>query len=165
MALRLIMPFSFESVLSLIPSAEAIPQNIVTTQTPAIYSGLAVVNSTVNPFLTQHHTPGNHHTLEEILYYASVIWLAGVAVMLLYGAGSYLRLRWRVQTSLRIQKNLYVCDDIDTPFILGSLFPKIYLPSGMDSGQLQNVLAHENAHLKRLDHWWKPLGFLLLNVY
>ena len=163
-ALRLVIPFSFESAFSLIPSAEVIPQNITTTQTPAIYSGIPAVNTTVNPLFTQYVTPEDH-TLETILSVASVVWLVGVAVLLLYSMVSYLRLRWRVQASIRIQKNLYACDNVESPFILGILFPKIYIPSGMDDRQLQYVLAHENAHLKRLDHWWKPLGFLLLTVY
>lgn len=163
-ALRLVIPFHFESVLSLIPSAEVIPQNIVTTQTPAIYSGIPAVNSTVNPLFTQHLTPENH-TLETILFFVTVVWLVGVAALLLYSTVSYWRLRWRVQASIRLQHNLYMCDHVESPFILGTLLPRIYIPSGMDSGQLQYVLAHENAHLKRLDHWWKPLGFLLLTVY
>lgn len=163
-ALRLVIPFHFESVLSLIPSAEVIPQNIVTTQTPAIYSGIPAVNSTVNPLFTQHMTPENH-TLETILFFVTVVWLVGVAALLLYSTVSYWRLRWRVQASIRLQHNLYMCDHVESPFILGTLLPRIYIPSGMDSGQLQYVLAHENAHLKRLDHWWKPLGFLLLTVY
>lgn len=163
-ALRLLIPITFESEFSLIPSAEVIPQNITTTQTPAIYSGIPAVNSAVNPLFTQYVTPEDH-TLETILSVASVVWLVGVAVLLLYSAVSYGRLRWRVRVSLRMQSNLYTCDSIETPFILGILFPRIYIPSGMDAGQLQYVLAHENAHLKRLDHWWKPLGFLLLTVY
>lgn len=162
--LRLIMPFSFESELSLIPSAEVIPQDIVTSQTPAIYSGISAVNSTVNPLFTQYLTPEGH-VLEKILWIASVVWLAGVMVLLLYSAVSYWRLRRRVQASIQMQNNLYVCDDVESPFILGSLFPRIYIPSGMDSGYVQYVLAHETAHLKRLDHWWKPLGFLLLTIY
>ena len=163
-ALRLLIPITFESEFSLIPSAEVIPQNITTTQTPAIYSGIPAVNNAVNPLFTQYVTPEDH-TLETILSVASVVWLVGVAALLLYSAVSYGRLRWRVRVSLRMQSNLYTCDSIETPFILGILFPRIYIPSGMDAGQLQYVLAHENAHLKRLDHWWKPLGFLLLTVY
>jgi beta-lactamase regulating signal transducer with metallopeptidase domain len=163
-ALRLLIPITFESEFSLIPSAEVIPQNITTTQTPAIYSGIPAVNSAVNPLFTQYVMPENH-TLEKILSVASVVWLVGVAVLLLYSTVSYGRLRWRVRVSLRMQSNLYACDNIETPFILGILFPRIYIPSGMDAGRLQHVLAHENAHLKRLDHWWKPLGFLLLTVY
>ncbi len=163
-ALRLIIPFSFESVFSLIPSAEVIPQNIATTQTPAIYSGINAVNSTVNPLFTQYITPQTH-ILERILFYASAVWLAGAAALLLYSAVSCWRLHRQVRASMQMGHNLYACDDVESPFIFGVLFPKIYVPSGIDPEQLRYVLAHENAHIKRLDHWWKPLGFLLLTVY
>ena len=85
--------------------------------------------------------------------------------MLLYALASYLRLRRRVSVSLPIQDNIYLCDAISSPFILGVVKPHIYLPSGLDEVQRQNVLSHERAHLARRDHWWKPLGFALLAVY
>ena len=163
-ALRLVLPFHFESGLSLIPSAEVIPQNIATARTPAIYSGIPVVNSAVNPLTTRCIAPESHG-LETVLGYGSVIWLVGVTALLVWGAVSCLRLRRKVRASLRLRDNLYVCDDIDTPFILGILFPRIYIPSGMEEPQLRHVLAHENAHLKRHDHFWKPLGFLLLALH
>lgn len=163
-ALRLLLPFSFESAFSLIPSAEVIPQNIATAQTPAIYSGIPAVNSTVNPLFTQRLAPETH-ILETILFHAAVIWLAGAAVLLLYSAVSSWKLRRQVRASIQIGHQLYACDDVASPFIFGVLFPKIYVPSGIDPERLAYVLAHENAHLKRLDHWWKPLGFLLLTVY
>ena len=85
--------------------------------------------------------------------------------MLLYALVSYLRLRRRVSVSLPVQDHIYLCDAISSPFILGVVKPHIYLPSGLDEVQRQNVLAHEQAHLARRDHWWKPLGFALLAVY
>lgn len=163
-ALRLIIPFSLESVFSLIPSAQVIPQNITTTQTPAIYSGIPAVNSAVNPLFTQYLTPDTY-MLEIAVSYASVVWLAGAAALLLYSAVSCWRLHRQVRASIQIGKKLYVCDDVESPFIFGVLFPKIYVPSGIEAQQLEYVLAHENAHINRRDHWWKPLGFLLLTVY
>ena len=163
-ALRLILPFSFESALSLIPSGEVIPPNIVTAQTPAIYSGISAVNSAVNPLFTRYLTPGSH-TLETIAFFAAVVWLAGAAALLLYSAVSGWRLYRQVRPSIKIGKNLYACDEVESPFIFGVLFPRIYIPSGIDEERLRYVLAHENAHIQRLDHWWKPLGFLLLTVY
>lgn len=93
------------------------------------------------------------------------IWLLGFAVMLLYAACSYLELRRRVRRSTPLRGNIRLCADIDTPFILGLIRPLIYLPAGMDERQTVHVLAHEEAHLKRLDHIWKPLGFALLSVH
>lgn len=163
-ALRLIMPFTVQSVISLIPSPEVIPQDIVQSETPAIHSAIPVINSAVNPLFTGYLTP-EESLLEKGLLIASVIWAVGMGIMLLYSLFTYLKIRWQVQGSIRQEKNIYVCDDVVSPFILGTVMPKIYIPSGMEETQLSYVLAHENAHIKRWDHWWKPLGFLLLTVY
>ncbi len=163
-ALRLVMPFTLESVFSLIPSGEVIPQDIITAEAPAIYSGIPVVNNAVNPLFTTH-LPPEENLLEKLLTLASLVWAAGTAVMLLYSAVTYWKLRWQVRVVVPCRKNVYICDDIATPFILGVFRPRIYIPSGMSEEHLQYVLAHENAHLKRLDHWWKPLSFMLLTVY
>lgn len=163
-AVRLMIPVSVPSFFSLIPSPEVIPQNIVTTQTPAIYSGIPQVNSAVNPVLTQQALQGSDN-LENMLLILSVIWIAGMALMLAYSAVTYLKLRWRVRVSVCHEKNVYLCDHVDSPFILGILIPRIYIPSDLEEDQLSYVLAHENAHIRRRDHWWKPLGFFLLSIY
>lgn len=162
-ALRLLIPFHFESSLSILPSAEVIPQDIVTSQTPAINSGIPVVNTVVNPVLEEQAPFGMN--LEAVLQWASLIWLAGVVLLVLYGVISALVLRLRVRASVKLQDRVYECDYVDFPFILGVINPKIYIPSGMKAEQLPHVLAHEQAHLKRLDHLWKPLGYLLMSVY
>lgn len=161
--LRLMVPFHFESPLSLIPSAEVIPHNITTSQTPAINSGIPVVNYVVNPVLEEQAPAA--FSLETVLHYAAILWLAGVAVMLAVGLISYFRLWLKVRASVKLQARVYECDYVDFPFILGIFRPRIYLPSGMKTEQLPHVLAHEYAHLKRMDHLWKPLGYLLLSVY
>lgn len=163
-ALRLLLPFSVESVISLIPSAQVIPQDIIQSEIPAIHSAIPEVNHAVNPLFTGSLNPEGS-LLEKGLSVASYVWLAGVGIMLLYSLFAYLKIRLQVQGSIRYEKNVYTCDYVDSPFILGIFLPKIYIPSGMEEGQLSYVLAHENAHLKRLDHWWKPLGFVLLAVY
>lgn len=163
-ALRLVMPFTLESSFSLIPSPEVIPLNVTVTETPAIYSGIPAVNSTVNPLFTQH-VPTGGDLLETIVQYAATLWLAGFAVMLLYGIVTYLRLRHQVKVSILYRENTYICDNVESPFLLGFFRPRIYIPSGMEDGPVGFVLAHENAHLKRRDHWWKPIGFVLLTVY
>jgi len=162
--LRLILPFSIESSFSLIPSPQVIPQDIAVSQTPAIYSGIPAVNAAVNPLFTTHIA---HHEnfLEQILSVASWVWLAGVGLMLLYSLISYGSLRWKVRASLPFRDNAYLCDDVDFPFVFGAIRPKIYLPSDMEESQLQYVLSHEQAHIRRRDHLWKPLGFFLLTVY
>lgn len=163
-ALRLLLPFTLESPLSLLPSPELIPQDIAVSQTPAIQSGIPAVNRVVNPLFATVMAPDSV-SLEGILFWVSIIWLAGTLVILTYGIFSYLRLCRQVRAGIPMEDNVYFCDDIDSPFLLGILRPRIYLPSGLEAGMLPQILAHEQAHIRRLDHWWKPLGFLLLSIY
>ena len=168
-ALRLVLPFSIESALSLIPSAETVsPAAVQFDPAPTITSGVSVIDNAVNPSLSEHFAAvptASVNPLYAGAYIAGWAWLIGLGAMLLYALASYLRLRRRVSVSLPIQDHIYLCDAISSPFILGVVKPRIYLPSGLDEVQRQNVLSHERAHLARRDHWWKPLGFALLAVY
>lgn len=163
-ALRLILPFSVESMVSLIPSPEVIPQDIIQSETPAIHSGIPALNSAVNPLFTVSLTP-EVDLLEKGLSIAAIVWIVGVGVMLLYSMITYLRIQWQVRGAIRQEKNIYICDNVDSPFVLGMITPKIYIPFNIGDTQMTYVLAHENAHIKRLDYLWKPLGFMLLTVY
>ena len=168
-ALRLVLPFSIESALSLIPSAETVsPAAVQFDPAPTITSGVSVIDNAVNPSLSEHFAAvptASVNPLYVWAYLAGWVWLIGLGAMLLYALVSYLRLRRRVSVSLCVRENIYLCDAISSPFILGVVKPRIYLPSGLDEVQRQNVLSHERAHLARRDHWWKPLGFALLAVY
>ena len=168
-ALRLVLPFSIESALSLIPSAETVsPVAVQSAPAPTITSGVSVIDNAVNPSLSEHFAAVPTASVNPLYVWTEIagwVWLIGLGAMLLYALASYLRLRRRVSVSLPIQDNIYLCDAISSPFILGVVKPHIYLPSGLDEVQRQNVLAHERAHLARRDHWWKPLGFALLAVY
>ena len=168
-ALRLMLPFSIESALSLIPSAETLSPEVVRFDpAPTITSGVEFIDNAVNPSLSESFAAAPLASVNPLYvwtYLAGWVWLIGLGAMLLYALVSYLRLRRRVSVSLRIQNHIYLCDAISSPFILGVVKPRIYLPSGLDEVQRQNVLAHEQAHLARRDHWWKPLGFALLAVY
>ena len=167
-ALRLILPFSFESVFSLLPTAEPIPQNIATMREPAIDSGLGIVNNAINPIVSYSFSPNpmdSANPLQIILPIASIIWIIGILTLLIYGAISYIRLKIRVSPSILHKDNIYYCDNVSTPFIFGIVKPKIYLPSGTDENHIDYIISHEKAHLKRLDHIAKPLGFLLLACY
>ena len=168
-ALRLVLPFSIESALSLIPSAETVsPTAVQFAPAPTITSGVSVIDNAVNPSLSEHFAAvptASVNPLYVWAYLAGWVWLIGLGAMLLYALVSYLRLRRRVSVSLPIQDHIYLCDAISSPFILGVVKPHIYLPSGLDEVQRQNVLSHERVHLARRDHWWKPLGFALLAVY
>ena len=168
-ALRLVLPFSIESALSLIPSAETVsPVAVQSAPAPTITSGVSVIDNAVNPSLSEHFAAVPTASVNPLYVWTEIagwVWLIGLGAMLLYALASYLRLRRRVSVSLPIQDNIYLCDAISSPFILGVVKPHIYLPSGLDEVQRQNVLSHERAHLVRRDHWWKPLGFALLAVY
>ena len=168
-ALRLVLPFSIESALSLIPSAETVsPAAVQFDPAPTITSGVSVIDNAVNPSLSEHFAAVPTASVNPLYVWTEIagwVWLIGLGAMLLYALVSYLRLLRRVSVSLCVRENIYLCDAISSPFILGVVKPRIYLPSGLDEVQRQNVLAHERAHLARRDHWWKPLGFTLLAVY
>ena len=168
-ALRLVLPFSIESALSLIPSAETVSPAVVQFDpAPTITSGVNIIDNAVNPSLSEHFAAAPTMSVNPLYvwtYLAGWVWLIGLGAMLLYALVSYLRLRRRVSVSLCVRENIYLCDAISSPFILGVVKPRIYLPSTLDEVQRQNVLSHERAHLARRDHWWKPLGFALLAVY
>ena len=166
--IRLMLPFSFESVLSLIPSAHTVPEDILYAQVPAIQSGIPAVNSSLNPIIFESMAPtlGNSvNPMQVVAHIASLVWIVGMGIMLLYAAISYRRVRSRVQNTKFLRENIVICPQVDTPFILGIFRPTIFLPEGLAEMDTEYVIAHEKAHLRRKDHWWKHLGFLLLTIH
>ncbi len=167
-ALRLAVPFSFESPWSLIPSAETFDIHNIQYETPAIQSGIPAVSHAVNAVLGETFAPdpaASVNPLYVCTFMMSVIWIIGIAAMLLYAAISYGQVRKSVAERIPYGENIFLCDQVRSPFILGLVRPKIYLPSSMDGMAMEPVIAHEKAHLARHDHWWKPMGFLILTVH
>ncbi len=167
-AVRLVCPVSIESVLSLIPSAEPVQPEIIVSAQPAITSGIPAVDAIVNPPLAAAFTPSpaqSANPLQIWTFVAACVWLAGIAALLLYAAVSALRLRLRVRTAVRLEGKVYQSEFVSSPFILGVIRPRIYLPFGLEAGAQAMVLAHERAHLRRGDQLWKPLGYLILAAY
>lgn len=167
-AVRLVCPVSIESVLSLIPSAEPVQPEIIVSAQPAITSGIPAVDAIVNPPLAAAFTPSpaqSANPLQIWTFLAACVWLAGIAALLLYAAVSALRLRLRVRTAVRLEGKVYQSEFVSSPFILGVIRPRIYLPFGLEAGAQAMVLAHERAHLRRGDQLWKPLGYLILTAY
>ena len=167
-AVRLVCPVSIESVLSLIPSAEPVQPEIIVSAQPAITSGIPAVDAIVNPPLAAAFTPSpaqSANPLQIWTFVAACVWLAGIAALLLYAAVSALRLRLRVRTAVRLEQSVYQSEFVSSPFILGVIRPRIYLPFGLEAGAQAMVLAHERAHLRRGDQLWKPLGYLILTAY
>ena len=160
-AVRLLCPVLPSSRVSLMPREE-LQTGVVDTVLPTVE-----LQTPSDHAINQNNAGANvpvSHTAQP-RQYLPLLWAAGAAVMLLYAAASYLRLRRRVRVSVPLDERVLLCDEIDTPFILGVLRPRIYLPSGLVEPQRAHVLAHERAHLARRDHWWKPLGFVLLAVH
>ena len=167
-AIRLICPFSFESTLSLIPSAETIPLNIGMDTTPTINSGISAINNAVNPIISQSNTPmagASVNLLQITIGIYEYIWIFGMIALALYTAISYWRLCRKVDTAVRYKDNIFQSENVSFPFVLGIIKPRIYLPFKMNGQYLEHVVAHEQAHVCRKDHWWKPLGFLLLMIH
>ncbi len=167
-AIRLSLPFSLKSTLSLIPNTETIQSNIEMITRPALDSEITAIDEAANSVISNSVSPApltSTNTLLIIFSALSVVWVVGMAVMLLYALISYITLKRSVRASVSVRDNILACDEVKSPFILGFVKPLIYIPSSMESETLRHVITHETSHIKRHDHWWKPFGFLLLSVY
>ncbi len=172
-AVRLLIPFSIESIYSLQPSAEPIQSHTVVEgdivpYVPSIESNFTVVENTVNPILADtfaYEATESVAPLQVFTEVAGYIWLGGMLVLLCFAVGSVIRLRLSVRESIRYKEKVFICDAVKSPFILGVIRPRIYLSSSLGEDEMKHILAHENAHLRRKDHLWKPFGYLLLSVY
>ena len=167
-AVRLACPFSIESALSLIPSAETISPGIMMENTPSVQTGIPAINSVINPVIGNSLAPvpgASANPLQIWIPILSIIWVVGVAALILYTAVSYWRLRRKVSEAVILRDNIFQSENVASPFVLGIIKPKVYLPYHMDGRDLNHVVAHEQAHIRRRDHWWKPLGFLLLTIH
>lgn len=151
-AVRLAIPFSFESNLSLVPNAQKL-------------------NSSVNSSVAYIDTPVTTHSYEtttstpDFINILSCVWIIGIAVMIGYMVFSYIKVHRMVRESINLRDNLWICDHISSPFVLGIFRPKIYLLSSMSEKECEYVISHEQAHLNRLDNIWKPIGYILLSIY
>lgn len=194
-ALRLVMPFSIESEISLVPSSQTITATASHDAPYEINTGIDTFDTEINRIIingasttdtssapsTQNNTSQitdnttvtdsqNSNIAKEkskpaLFDILGVVWIFGVVVILVYGILSYLLIYKKVKASLAYRDNIYYCDSIDSPFILGIIKPKIYIPSNLSQIYIDYVISHERAHLKRRDHLWKPFGFLLLSIY
>ncbi len=165
--LRMIMPFSIESVFSLIPSSETISK-APNAPRPHFESGVTVVDNRVNDYLQGHYYEGvskpTGHFL-DITNIFTIIWIVGVVVLLAYTVISYLRVKEKVRTAVLMRENIFRSDMVVSPFVFGLIKPKIYLPFHMNEKDMELVIAHEQSHVYRKDYLWKPLGFLLLAIH
>lgn len=168
-AVRLICPFSIESILSLIPSAETIDSDIVRyPSNPTVNSGVPMINHSISLILSGDIAPtagAGTNPLHTWTHTAEIVWMIGFGCLLCYALISFFRLRRKVSEAVLLRGHIWVADMVKSPFILGVICPKIYLSSSMEESQMDYIIAHEQAHIKRKDHWWKLLGYMLLAVY
>ena len=167
-AVRLICPFSFESALSLIPSAETFPEKAISGPSFDVQTGITPVDNQINDYLGDRYFEGvtvpanNGNHMMNIL---SIVWTIGILLLIAYTVISYWRLHREIDTAVRYKDNLFQSENVSSPFVLGLIKPRIYLPFSINGQDLEHVVAHEQAHIHRKDHWWKPLGFLLLTIH
>ena len=167
-AIRLICPFSFESALSLIPSAETFPKKIISGPSFDVQSGITPVDNRINDYLGDRYFEGvtvpanNGNTIMTIL---TIVWTIGILLLVAYTVISYWRLHREIDTAVRYKDNIFQSENVSSLFVLGLIKPRIYLPFKLDGQDMEHVVAHEQAHIRRKDHWWKPLGFLLLTIH
>ena len=167
-ALRLVCPFSIESALSLIPSAATIPSEIVTeTREPVLYeqATLDIVTNPTLPSAAEVPVGVSRQQAQVDFNIYSVLWLAGMAALLVHALVSAGKLKRKLATAILLRDNIYESEFVDSPFVFGVVKPNIYLPMHMDEGTAAHVIAHERAHLARRDHWWKVLGYLVLALH
>lgn len=167
-AIRLICPFSFESALSLIPSAETFPEKVISGPSFDVQTGITPVDNRINDYLGDRYFEGvtvpanNGNNIMTIL---TIVWTIGILLLVAYTVISYWRLRRKVDTAVRYKDNIFQSENVKSPFVLGIIKPRIYLTFNMNGQDLEHVVAHEQAHIHRKDHWWKPFGFLLLTIH
>ena len=172
-AVRLICPFSIESPFSVLQSAKpvrdsAVVEGKVRKWIPSIDSHLAVVEHTVNPMLADtfaYQESDSAAPLQVAAYVAGMVWVCGAVLLVLYAAASMGRLYRLVREAVCVKDNFYICDAVASPFILGIVRPRVYLPSALSEKEMGCIAAHESAHLQRKDHWWKLLGYCLACIY
>ena len=160
-ALRLIVPVSIESPASMIPQTTSVIQEAVDTNLihPETFSSAPAPKQGQEETDTAYIRNGQHTPILPL------VWCGGMAVMLCYFAFSYFRMRRLVREAVWETENIWICDAVTTPFILGLIRPRIYLPSGLSGATREYVIAHEQSHLRWKDHWWKPLAFVLQAIY
>lgn len=139
------------------------------TDTQNINTSSPAINNTTNP-TTQKSTisTANDEDINVLLSLTSIfskVWIAGIILMVTYSAISYIRLKNKIGTAILLRNNIYQSESVVSPFVLGIIKPKIYLPFNLSDQDIEPVIAHEQAHIKRKDYLWKPLGFIVLTLH
>lgn len=161
-AVRLVCPFAIESAISLIPSAETISPDIMMDKTPKINTGIPAINSAINPVISSSFSPepaASANPLQILIPILAAAWLVGIAAMLIYTGVSFRCVKRRIRTAVLYKDNIFQSENVISPFVLGIVKPKIYLPFNMNDKDTQHVIAHEKAHISRKDCLWNRWAF------
>ncbi len=162
-AVRLVFPVSLESIFSLIPSTQTVNPSAIYNDSFEVNTGFSAVDSTVNSLYEGADISAGAGV--EVAGIIAFVWLVGMFAMASYAFISFLRLKIKLRTAVKKEGNIYQSESVGSPFVLGLLRPRIYLPYKTDEADIPLVVAHEKAHIKRFDHIIKPLGYLLLSVH
>ena len=165
--LRLLCPFSFESNIGLLPSnTQPIPQDIVYQAIPEINTGINMIDSSINKVLPPVvHPDASINPIQIKIFIYGHIWLIGIAIMAIYSLVQLIKLRKKLIGAIPLKDNIYLADHISSPFVMGLIRPKIYLPSNLSESEQDYIIAHENHHIKRFDHITRILAFIALSVH
>ncbi|HPQ47945.1 MAG TPA: M56 family metallopeptidase [Clostridia bacterium] len=161
---RLLIPASIKSILSLVPQKEAISMEGIMGTNAA--SGEIISDAyKLTENIAATNITANESLADILLHMGSYVWITGVAALIAYGLFSYFKMKKLTDSSTLIDSNIYSSSRISTPFILGVIKPRIYIPTDLGKDEYDPVITHEKAHIRRKDHWIKPFGFLLLSIY
>lgn len=153
-AFRLVLPFSFESIFSLMPrntNTVPIPHDIIYQQSPQINSGIEAVDSFVNQSLPAPAVGASANPLQIYVEIGSYIWVLGIIALLVYSLVSVLLLKRQLKGARLLEKNISEAKNLRTPFVLGLINPRIYLPVGLSKEEQNYILIHEQTHIRRKD--------------
>lgn len=165
-AIRLICPISLESIFSLVPNTSIISNEMLNHTEETMQHGFEGSQLIIYQGGTTNTIPNT--TSSQVFDWTSIcmgIWLVGMILMATYCIYSYVKLFEQTKESIHLEKNIYMCDRIQSPFILGFIKPKIYVPAIMNDIQEEIILEHEYTHIKHKDYFWKPLGYLILTIH
>ncbi|HKL10381.1 MAG TPA: M56 family metallopeptidase [Clostridia bacterium] len=164
--IRLVFPFSIESVISLIPfNPEPIPDTIMYDQMPIINTGISSIDGSINQMLPRSEIVGSVNQMQVWIFIGAIIWLLGILVLIAYGVASYVKLKRKLLDSNIEQENIFYSDSFDTPFVMGIIKPKIFLPSFLSEAEREYILLHEQIHINRRDHIVRFISYIVLSFH
>lgn len=167
-AIRLILPLSFESMFSLMPrkmNIASIPLDIMYQQSPQINSGIKAVDTFLSKSLPAPTDGASINPLQVYIEIGTYIWILGIIGLLIYSLVSVIILKYRLKNAINKEQNIYEANNLKTPFVLGLIRPKIYIPLGLSDTERRYILLHEETHINRKDHIVKIIAYLILSIH